>query len=138
MIERVHVPGPRVPFEELPHGLLIYEEEPGGEKGYEVIHPVDCPRGCYWLPGLPFKVGEGSGMIGEYPPETHHCYIQYELDGAGLDSLEASELTGGTHLDDWKKLPPGRYIIEGWYTPGGWAGSEPVEPEGGLTLLGPA
>lgn len=137
MSARVHVPGSHVPMEQLPHGLLIYVEEDGGETGYEVTHPVDCPVACPWWPGAPFD-DEPVGIAVAH--EHRLCYVEWEIENVGLDSLDVSEVvtTFGTHIDAWKHLPPGRYLIEGWYHPGGWAGSEPVDPDGGLVLLGPS
>lgn len=58
---------------------------------------------------------------------VHDCREAWELDYAGLDSLDVE-------LVD---LAPGRYAIEAWhhtYAGGPWG---PAEYDSGLTLLGP-
>lgn len=145
----------------LPHVLIITEPEPG-EKEYEVEHNEGCPVACSWHPTLyghkwhdPFVSGEE--VTYPYPDEGQYtCYVQYELDANGIDSLgvvshRESDGEGGwrdvaPHADpnyvpatqfepEWKRLRPGRYVIEGWFTPPGWAGSEPVDADGGLTII---
>ena len=42
-------------------------------------------------------------------------------------------------LDAFPELPaePGRYAILAWYQGPGWAGADPIDPEGWIDVLGP-
>ena len=138
-----------------PHVLVITGNEPE-ERDYTVEHPDCCPLVCYWTTTAIRQ--EAARMFGEDPspddepdPGQRDCYVQYEVEGAGLESIDVSEPPAGVELDppdysslpwrrdgDWRRLRPGRYLIEGWFTLFCWAGSEPIDADGGLTLLGPA
>jgi hypothetical protein len=97
----------------------------------EIEHPDGCPRLCAWWPGASVVAGCWAD------PEMYGCYVEYELQGCGLDSIEG-EVDGisVSGPGGWRKLRPGRYILEPWFepaysTPNGW-----VEPSGGLSLVG--
>lgn len=162
---RVRVPGPRWRPGDPPHRLVISGVDAYDGKGWEVFHPETCGRACHWWPGAGddiFRdrwwrvVEEDTARVPRIRNDGHwQCHVQYELDNNGLDSLsldcdppielddptEVGEWNnGGTWLPryaaEWTRLPAGSYAISGWYTPWGWAGSEPVDPDGGLHLIG--
>lgn len=141
----------------LPHRLTIVVDG-DGEKDWAVEHHEACPVVCNWSPWYSDywnnRDGDARTSINgaawdweSISDEGHHsCYVQYELDGNGIDSLDADSLDGDAHIDqgrepasrweaDWYRLRTGVYVIEGWFTPSGWAGSEPIDADGGLTIL---
>lgn len=147
----MEIPERPQPF--LPHVLTVMSVDEHN-KEWEVEHHPDCPLACYWWPGRDGDVdalgdplvtpSELSTLEGD--GASYICYVQYELDGNGIDSLSLGEVDD--HLDpawtpfsefeaEWHRLRPGRYLIKGWFTPGGWAG-EYYDADGGLTLIGPA
>lgn len=124
------VPGPRwSPPIETPHVLVLGDRYDDG-RDWEVEHPPDCGRACPWWPEA--CTGLRGGFEG-----TPTCYVEWEIDGAGLDSLSGEVYGIQVESDGWRSLPDGRYLLEGWYTPQGWAGSEPIDADGGLILVGP-
>jgi hypothetical protein len=80
-------------------------------------------------------------------PGRRDCYVEYEVDGVGLDGLDlgADPPDDGTYtpeskwsMDGWRRLPPGRYVIEAWFRHGqGLMPWGEDESEGGLNLVGP-
>lgn len=137
---------PQVTDEENPrlqvHVLEVTEPEPG-LKEWEIEHPRQCPRVCRWFPGAREVVAgaAAAGGIEFGSVEELDCLVAYWTMNVGLDGLDVSELAGrAPELDpfgQWRLLPPGRYLIEAWFTPFYWAGSEPCDADGGLTLIGP-
>ena len=121
--------------------------DPGdGEKEWEIVHHAECPRVCAWWPGAAQSYAfcsSGGLSIGD---EWHHnCYVQWEIDNNGIDSLDIYSLEGDTHLDasyvavsgfepDWQRLLPGSYRVQGWYDRGTSTPNGPAEPDGGLFL----
>lgn len=125
--------------------VLVVEGDTPEERSWEIEHSRCCPRVCRWWPGAREQVAMDDGMFDGLPPlamDEHDCLVEWELINAGLDSM-SGEVDGvyydgmplGPHLG-WRAMPPGRYLVEGFYEPGGWAGAEPVDPGGGIILLG--
>lgn len=128
-----------------PHVLVVVDPDSGD---WEIEHPETCPLVCDWWPGA-----DKANRV--FPVERHTCYVAFEIAHNGLDSLTVvshRERDGDGWRDvapvdlndpespfeaEWRRLRPGRYLIEGWWTPQGWAGTEPVDADGGLTLIGP-
>lgn len=126
----------------LPHVLVVHDfaADPG-DREWEIEHPDGCPVEVYcgyeWVPWL-----------GLMPYRSTHlaCYVQYEVDANGIDGL-ADE--NGREWRTWtyaeghdgldKTLPPGRYLIEGWWHDGAGMGEYggQGDADGRLTLLGP-
>lgn len=151
---------PRIKIKNLPHVLVIAGGD--GEKEWEVEHPVSCPLVCDWSPWLSdywagdpqhsdFAFVGGPSLEGD--PGHHACYVEYEVVYNGLDSLDIhsppDDVDFGPYLDpdhvrsseyeaEWRRLRPGRYLIEGWYHNGVGCGDYggQGDPDGGLTLLG--
>lgn len=132
------------------HTLVI--SGTGDEKEWEIEHPESCPLVCAWWPGAgevyAAQDADRLGFFGSDDRAGHHdCYVGWEAAQIGLDDLDFTlgaalgapdDGTPCREWERWRSLPPGRYEIEGWYTPGGFAGSEPIDPDGGLVYLGPA
>lgn len=143
-----------------PHVLIITDPGDGSEKEWEIEHHECCPRICHWWPGAAEELAreKARGWI-SFAVETYDCYVQFELDHNGIDSLAVvshRELgPGGTWVDvaefadpayvpetgfeaEWHRLRPGRYLIEGWYQSGAGQGEYGGmgDAEGGLTILG--
>jgi hypothetical protein len=136
-----------------PHVLVLRDPGDGFEKEWEIEHPDACPQMCAWWPEARQVVEEERrisaatfGLIPPWPAGDYDCYVRYELVNNGLDSLDIYSLEGDEHFDHnhvatsrfeagWHRLRPGRYVIEGWFTPFYWAGSEPCDADGGLTLV---
>lgn len=137
------VPGPRwSPPVGIPHVLVVT----GGdvyEKDYEIEHPADCARSCPWWPTVDAADCLILGGDWHVAPQGYRddgapdCYVEWEVANAGLDCL-AGEVYGLTvdGIDGWRALPSGRYLIEGWYQPPGWAGGYPIDADGGVCLTG--
>lgn len=134
----------------LPHGLVITGDT-ADQREYEIEHP-NCPVVCFWSPYARQMWEEGLDLLG---PEKAHtdegnlsCYVQWEVENAGLDSLDLGDDApdDGTYvpesqwaLDGWRRLPPGRYVIEPWFRQGqGLMPWGEDESEGGLTLVIPS
>jgi hypothetical protein len=136
------VPGPKWrPPADLPHVLVVSGDE--DDKEWEVEHPDECARACPWWPEAVAQIADlhplADGWIGfDTKSGIHLCLVEHEIENNSLDSL-FGEFDGASIEglgDGWKALPAGRYLIAGWYTPGGWAGANPIDPDGGLELLG--
>lgn len=123
-----------------PHLLVIEDVE--GERKWRVRHPPTCPWDAWKARAgtFPFEEEDQDGRLAFH----RVCYVQFELDHNGLDSLEIHSIGPDydLHLDpdvklrefepDWCRLRPGRYRVQAWYDPP----SAPLyEGEGGLYLL---
>jgi len=143
-------PNPRM----QPH-VLVITGTTADEREYEIEHPDCCPIVCYWTPHMretverEKSIAKTKGHIGfGWDDGNGHrdCYVQYEIDNCGLDTLNLGEdpPDDGTYTppsqwstDDWRRLPPGRYIIEAWFHQGrGLMEWGEDESEGGLTFVG--
>jgi hypothetical protein len=162
-VGRVLVPGPRKPggydprFQE--HVLVIRALGDGLEPAteWEVEHPEDCPLKCFWWPGANDYLleldsrpePERTGARGLVAAGEHDCYVSYELDNIGLDTLglslvddqDESAIVNPAHASAsefeafWHSLLPGRYAVEGWYEPSRSMGPYgDSDPDGGLIL----
>lgn len=136
----------------LPH-VLVITGDTAEEREFEIEHPEGCPVICYWSPHMADIVAqekrdEAAGLLRLDSSSGHvDCYVQYEVENVGLDGLGLGDdpPDDGTYtpsspfsMDGWRRLPPGRYLIEAWFTPPYTAGPYgEIEAEGGLTLLGP-
>lgn len=143
-------PNPRM----QPHVLVIT----GGtadEREYEIEHPDCCPVVCCWTPHMHVvverekRIAKAQGIAGSRWDDGsgyRDCYVQYEVESVGLDSLNLGEDApdDGTYtpltqwsMDDWRRLPSGRYVIEPWHRQGrGLMPWGEDESEGGLTFIG--
>lgn len=94
-----------------PHKLILGPRLPGGEvdRAWEVIHCDDCPTEVY--------AEDLTGIDVSY----YTCLVAWHFDGMGLDYLD--------------QLPEGEYTIKAWFTPQSWAGSEPIDADGGIEVL---
>lgn len=138
----------------LPH-VLVITGDTADEREYEIEHPDGCPVVCHWSPHMREIVErmsrdaeEGRTTFGSGSPDFRDCYVQYEVEGVGLDGLDLGDNPPGDctytpaskwSMDGWRRLPPGRYVIEAWHHQG--TGLMPWgedESEGGLNLIGPA
>lgn len=133
----------------LTHALIITGSTPD-EREWEVKHPPECPIACdvFWnLYGETIPSFDGETCVYPYPMDGHRtCYVEFEVDYSGIDSLDVYSLKGDAHLegpkpkwgiDEWKMLRPGRYELEGWYHSGEGMGEYggQGDPDGGLNLL---
>lgn len=96
-------------------GHFLDVEDLDGERTWSVAHPSTCKT-----QEEPYPAPNGEG---------HVTFIRNYLclTAAMLDVFELDE-----------GLTEGRYEIEAWYTPPGWAGSFPIEADGGIDVLRPA
>lgn len=132
----------------LPH-VLVITGDTADERDFEIEHP-DCPLVCHWSPYSREMWEEGVCTLG---PEKEHtnegarsCYVQFEAEHNGLDGLDLGDDApdDGTYtpesqwsMDGWRRLPPGRYIIEAWFHRGQGVMPWGVdESEGGINLVG--
>lgn len=130
--------------------VLVITGDTAAERDFEIEHP-DCPIVCHWSPYSREMWEKGVRTLG---PEKEHtnegersCFVQYEVGNIGLDGLDLGDdpPDDGTYvpasqwsIDGWRRLPPGRYIIEPWFHQGrGLMPWGEDESEGGLNLLGP-
>lgn len=136
--------------EEAVHVLVVSGDSPE-EREYEIEHP-GCPEICDWGPTMG-EMTMRETIAALYVDDDwaedfdrdgrlvgrRNCYVQYEVENVGLETLEGPLLPEATAdyrwSERWRLLAPGRYEIRGWYTPQGWAGSEPIEADGGIELL---
>jgi hypothetical protein len=131
----------------LPHVLVITGSDGDDGKEWEIEHPDGCPRVCFWWRGAAaVYAAKADGRLSFFVDDRDghpNCYVNYEVENAGLDSLDlgADAPDDGTYhpvskwaMDRWRQLPPGRYVIEGWYHP---ARGYFDDAEGGLALIGP-
>jgi hypothetical protein len=136
------------PGRDAPHVLTITDPGDGLEKEWDVEHPDTCARACLWSPLMLNFVRDCNALSQDrrLVEGDHVCYVAHVIEAIGLDTLNVDSLEGDAHLDpewapaspyeaDWHRLRPGRYLIEGWWTPFYWAGSEPIDADGGLTLI---
>lgn len=130
--------------EDRPHTLIVTDPGDGSGLEWQVIHHSLCQWGAFR------SRFDYSDFFDPKPLEVpkldfyRKCLIQHEIDNNGLDSLDVHTLDGDAHLNsgvelgpfeaDYKRLRPGRYKVVAWCTPQGWAGSEPVDADGGLYL----
>lgn len=136
---RVTVPGPQWPVDErptmLPHVLVV--EGHGDDKDAWIEHPEGCPRYCEWWPGAAEHANGDDPLTFRFDVETYGCYVEWEVRYCGLDSIEGD--VDGLHIGGpggWRHLPSGRYRLEPWFQPFYWAGSNPVDADGGISLVG--
>lgn len=137
-----------------PHVLTISGDTPE-DREYEVDHPEACPLVCYWWPDARLSVAAGTYDYTFGPPTwdsarvfdgVPECYVRHEIENVGLDCLDGELLyefpphpeEGQWGIERWRRLPPGRYLLEGWWHDGygtGELGGQ-GDADGGLALLG--
>jgi hypothetical protein len=94
---------------------LPAEPDFAGEIEYELEHTPDC------------AYEEGDALLGDVRVAGRWtCMTGVWWDEFGHEYLDLDE----------HPLEPGRYVVQGWHTPPGWAGSFPIEADGGIDLLG--
>jgi len=88
------------------HVLVV--EYDGDELHYDIEHPAECPVTHDTLGGIPLT--------------DYNCLTGSFWREAGRDAL--SELP----------QEEGRYSVQAWYQGPGWAGSNPIDPEGWIDV----
>lgn len=137
-----------------PHVLVITSTD-DGSLDWEVEHPDACPSVCHWAPPVDGKPWFTKYADDRDPADLHYpderagyrdCLLAWQVSNMGIDLLdfgEHAEFADPDHVPvspfeaPWHRLRPGRYLIEAWYTPGGWAGDY-YDADEGLTLIGAA
>lgn len=98
--------------EDKQHVLLVERE--GDELNYIIEHP-GCPTSVSY-----FAADDGICLV------EHECLTGAFWVQAGTDALVE------------KPAEPGRYAIRAWYQGPGWAGADPIDPEGWIDVLSEA
>ena len=94
---------------------------------WEIEHSPDCPYEIVTYP-------PEQSLTGKTEVDKHYtCAVGFEVDMAGVDSLEFVTGTG----DGWKELEPGRYEIRFWSQHSPSTPLGPEEWDGGLEFVDP-
>ena len=108
-----------------PHVLII--EDIDGEKHWHIVHPATCPWEGWLCGGCndPFF----NDPCGKHAHFWRACLTEWETNNNGLDSLgvdlradyiDPDYVPASPFEAEWRRLKPGRYIVQATYY---WSGS---------------